>query len=113
MLEVNEEDPATTEEAQLHVPVAEQPVISLQVITGSFGGSTIRVTTLTTGKSLHILVDSGSTHKFLDVTITRKLSCSNIQLPPWNVGIVNSQVLSCSLACHGFLADITGLQLYN
>lgn len=74
MLEIDEEDFGETKELQLHVLVVDQNAISLHTITSSFGGSMIRLTGSTPGvPSLHILMDSGCTHNFLDIDTTCKV----------------------------------------
>lgn len=117
MLEVDADNPApgddnAPEEAPLLDSLTDKPVISLHAITGSFGGSTIRVMGSAAGKPLQILVDSGSTHNFLDITTARKLGCHDMQLPPLNVGMDNNQILPCNLACHGFQWNLQG-QTYS
>jgi hypothetical protein len=50
-----------------------KPEISLQAITGSAHPKTMRVLGRINGQQLVILIDSGSTHNFLDATLARKV----------------------------------------
>jgi len=48
----------------------EQPLISLQALQGMNSYQTMRVQGKVCSQPLHILIDSGSTHNFLDMTTT-------------------------------------------
>lgn len=75
LMEIEEDEAPLEDEQTQEVTVEEQPLISLHAMTGSFGGSTIRVEGQAGNRRLHILIDSGSTHNFLDTDTARKLGC--------------------------------------
>ena len=52
-----------------------EPLISVNALTGVAKFRTMRVTGQVRKKPLHILIDSGSTHNFLDVNVAKKLGC--------------------------------------
>jgi len=49
--------------------------ISMNAMNGSTGFHTMRVNGHVGKRTLHILVDSGSTHNFLDETFAKRLGC--------------------------------------
>ena len=55
--------------------------ISLQAFTGVIGYQTIRVTGYHEKQTLKVLIDTGSTHNFIDKQVVAKLGCqaSSIQ----------------------------------
>lgn len=52
-----------------------EPLISVNALTGVANFRTMRVTGHCGKKPLHILIDSGSTHNFLDLHIAQKMGC--------------------------------------
>ena len=82
----------------------------------------MRVTVFVKNKPLHILVDSGSTHNFLDVEVAKKLGCKLEKVGPMRVDVVNGSSLACVAACKGltwtlqgtkFITDVLLLPLGN
>ncbi|CAA7028426.1 unnamed protein product [Microthlaspi erraticum] len=67
-------------------PLGEIAQISLNAMTGVTDFQTMRVKGVHKKRSLFMLVDSGSTHNFLDVSIAKKLSCK--MLPSGNSRVV-------------------------
>ncbi|XP_071737634.1 uncharacterized protein [Rutidosis leptorrhynchoides] len=51
------------------------PQVSLNALTGNNAYQTMRVFGHANKQSVHILIDSGSTHNFLDLTTAKKLGC--------------------------------------
>jgi len=49
----------------------------------------MRVTSYCGKKSLHILIDSGSTHKFLDLHIAQKMVCQTEAMDTVSVTVVD------------------------
>lgn len=67
----------------------ESPVISLNALarTHTFTDfKTMRVSGAVMGQKVHILIDSGSTHNFIDVHTLQKLGCQVAKNPP--IGVV-------------------------
>ena len=60
---------------------------------------TMRVTVTVNKKPLHILIDSGSTRKFLDVRVTKKLGCKVEEMGPMKVDVANGESLKCVAIC--------------
>lgn len=104
MMEIEEDDlTAITEvEPTLYITVEEQPLISLHAMTDSLGGSTIRVEGKVGNRLLHILIDSGSTHNFLDLHTAKKHSCVCLPLQQLQVTVANENNVPCKYVCKGF-----------
>ena len=64
-----------------------QPLISLQAIQGMSSFQTMKVTGHVGLQPIHILIDSGSTHNFLDITTAKKLRCELLKIPPIKVAV--------------------------
>jgi len=77
-------------------------LISLQALQGRNSFQTIRVAGRVGSQALHILVDSGSTHNFLDATTTKKLRCELQKIPSLMVVVVDGAQLQCQWLCKGF-----------
>jgi len=78
-----------TKEGGMTKPLEEQPLISLQALQGMNSFQTMRVEGKVGFQALHILVDSGSTHNFLDLNTAKKLRCELMKIPPLMVAVAN------------------------
>nr|GEU34614.1 transposon Ty3-I Gag-Pol polyprotein [Tanacetum cinerariifolium] len=77
---VEDEDEAYEEDEEDKLPQ-----ISIHALNGLPSYSTMRIKGVMGNRQLHILVDSGSTHNFIDVKLARKLQCSVKDIPSFNV----------------------------
>uniref|UniRef100_A0A2N9H8H7 RNA-directed DNA polymerase n=1 Tax=Fagus sylvatica TaxID=28930 RepID=A0A2N9H8H7_FAGSY len=110
MLEVvgeheSESDETAEEEAN---ETTLQPEISLHALTGADTPDTMRVSGWVHGKKLHILIDSGSTHNFINSKIAKKLGCRTISAPTFHVEVANGERLSCNEIYQTVPMDIQG-----
>jgi len=78
------------------------PQISLNVMSGSVGFQAMRVNGHARKKQIHILIDSGSTHNFLDENLAKKLGCKLETMTAQSVTIVNGNRMQCHYACREF-----------
>ena len=62
----------------------------------------MRVTGRVESRLIHILIDSGSTHNFLDATTAKRLRCELLKIPPLVVAVGNGAQLDCQTLCRGF-----------
>jgi len=62
----------------------------------------MRVTGKVKTTPLHILIDSGSTHNFLDLATAKRLHCEIRKIPPLQVVVANGQQLVCTSMCKNF-----------
>ena len=59
-------------------------------------------------KNLHILMDTGSTHNFLDVGIAKALGCILTPISPVWIEAVGENHICCSTICKQFEWEIQG-----
>ncbi|GJS94074.1 reverse transcriptase [Tanacetum coccineum] len=85
-----------------HSLVDEQPLISLNALTRLNAYRTMRVKGCVGKNALHVLVDSGSTHHFLNLQIAKKLGCRLRKICPLDVSVANGNVMSSTYECKGF-----------
>ncbi|XP_074267352.1 uncharacterized protein LOC141590682 [Silene latifolia] len=71
------------------------PHISINALHGSQSFQTMKVTGYMGRKSLHILIDSGSTHNFLDLDLSRKLNLQINPISPQSVAVADGNHLAC------------------
>ncbi|XP_074306486.1 uncharacterized protein LOC141641737 [Silene latifolia] len=74
----------------------------VNALSGSQGFHTMRVVGTHRQKPLHILVDSGSTHNFMDLSLAKKLGCSLEKIPPQAVAVADGNHLACQYVCKKF-----------
>lgn len=66
------------------------------------GCSTIKVEGRVNNQILQILIDSGSTHNFVDFAIAEKLGCVTESISPVRVMVANGNKMICNRTCKGF-----------
>ena len=59
-------------------------------------------------KPLNILIDSGSTHNFLDTKMAKKLGCKVEEIGPMKVDVANGNSLACVAICRGLTWTLQG-----
>lgn len=65
------EELSDVEELDLGDKEVSEPQISMSSLSGSQGFSTMRVRGLVKGRAIQILIDSGSTHNFVDLNVAQ------------------------------------------
>jgi len=105
--EVTDSDEETPTAVETGTSNVGDPLISVNALTGITSFRTMRVTGLFKKKPLHILIDSGITHNFLDVHLAKKLGCEIANMDPLSVTVadgarvqVNSMVKEFSWLLH-------------
>ena len=100
----------------------DSPQLSLHALEGTYNFQTMRVRGSVGRKSLCILIDSGSTHNFIDVRVTTKLGCVLEPIEELKVIAANGNELKCRDVCksfswtmqgHTFQASVLALPLDN
>ncbi|XP_074291028.1 uncharacterized protein LOC141617775 [Silene latifolia] len=76
--------------------------ISACALGGVENFQTMRVMVLKEKKPLHVLVDSESSHNFLDQTTAEKMGYKLERVPPIEVSVVDGNTLKCEWMCRGF-----------
>ncbi|GJX72498.1 hypothetical protein Tco_0309669 [Tanacetum coccineum] len=82
-----------------HNSVDKQPLISLNALNGMNTYRTMRVKGCMGRNVLHVLVDSGSTHNFLDLQVAKKLGCRLRKICPLDVSVANGNVMFSTYEC--------------
>ena len=70
-------------------------VISLHALSGVTILQAMRVSGLIRGRLVHILINSGSTHNFVNSKFARKLDCCKVPSPTFRVMVANGECLQC------------------
>jgi hypothetical protein len=78
------------------------PQLSLQALTGVSNYHTMRVTGFHDKKLLHILLDSGSTHNFLDLEVAKSLGYKLEAIALFSVTGGGGHKLEAAFMCRGF-----------
>ncbi|XP_021980610.1 uncharacterized protein LOC110876760 [Helianthus annuus] len=86
----------------------EEHQISIHALTGIPSYSTMRVQGTRGTRQLHILIDSGSTHNFLDSRVAKKLQCEVKDITPIKVGVADGEQLTCTQLCTNFRWTMQG-----
>ena len=89
--------------------IDEPPLISLNALTGVNTYKTMRVRGYVRKNVLHVLVDSGSTHNFLDLNTAKKLGCRLSRICPLEVSVANGNVMSSLYVCKNFTWEFHGI----
>ncbi|KAK8931221.1 hypothetical protein KSP39_PZI016563 [Platanthera zijinensis] len=99
-------DVPTTDSAELpvpeEVPPGTPPLLSMHAMTGTPTFNTMRVTGTHHGKALHILIDTGSTHNFLNERTARRLGWPLKAIPPFSVAVADGNRLTSAYSCSNF-----------
>ncbi|GJR97046.1 retrotransposable element Tf2 [Tanacetum coccineum] len=87
---------------------SEIPQISLNALTRLTSYRTMRVIGHFGKQKIHILIDSGSTHNFLDVFMAKKLGCKIQQIDPLQVSVADGNKISTTSMCKKFSWMLNG-----
>ncbi|OIT26376.1 hypothetical protein A4A49_56933, partial [Nicotiana attenuata] len=75
------------------------PLVSMHAVSGIHDFRTMRVTVSVKGKAVQVLIDTGSTHNFLDINIAKKLGCLMIAIAPFNVSVADGSKVQSHYIC--------------
>lgn len=68
----------------------------------------MRVTVQLGKKPVHVLIDSGSAHNFLDVHMAKKLGCKMVSVGLMKVDVVNGDNIACVAMTKGLEWSLQG-----
>ncbi|KAL8139484.1 hypothetical protein V2J09_005505 [Rumex salicifolius] len=106
-----EKEPDVAEIESLHLEELEDaPLISVVAMSGSASYNCMRVIGQY-GKKLHILIDSGSTHNFIDISMAKLLGCKMEAITPMWVKAANGNRMQSSYRCPNFSFSLQGYEL--
>ena len=89
---------------------SQKPVISLHAMLGTGDTNTMRLQGRIKNTQLVILVDSGSTHNFMDQTIAKKVGCHTHIMSGIGVSIANGDKIWVQEVCKEVLWETEGLR---
>ncbi|GAV60183.1 hypothetical protein CFOL_v3_03714, partial [Cephalotus follicularis] len=75
--------------------------ISLWAMTGQHSPKLIRITGVYLEHKLHVLINNGSTHNFIQERIAQKLNMTVVPCKPFKVLVGNGEAISCTKQCKG------------
>nr|KYP48389.1 Retrotransposable element Tf2 [Cajanus cajan] len=101
VMEVLDEE-EVSEDVSEEVTTVEEPQISVNALTGIANFRTMRVNGYHKKSPLHILIDSGSTHNFLDIQVAKKFGCKIENMDPVNVTVADGNKLRISSIVRNF-----------
>lgn len=76
-----------------------EPVISVNALAGNQDFQTMRVVGVVNSKPLHILIDSGSTHNFVDLSLAQKIGCTIESIPDQAITVSDGNQIVMSQVC--------------
>ncbi|GKC50171.1 putative mitochondrial protein [Tanacetum coccineum] len=112
---IEDEDGVISEQEPVIVSEVEEdtmPQVSLNAMNGVNNYQTMRVKGHIGKQVLHILVDCGSTHNFLDLQPAKRLGCRMSKICPLQVSVANGHVMSSVYECKNFKWSLQG-QVYE
>ncbi|GKU89514.1 hypothetical protein SLEP1_g3643 [Rubroshorea leprosula] len=94
------------------------PHMFVHALSGGNSGAyrTMRVTGYVNKKPIHILIDSGSTHNFLEVNVAKRVGCKLQAVEALKVDVADGSSLECVHMCQDFtwwLQETLGDILWN
>ncbi|XP_017227846.1 uncharacterized protein LOC108203433 [Daucus carota subsp. sativus] len=84
------------------------PCISVNALSGSPSFSSMRVKGMVIDKSLHILIDSGSTHNFLDSQTAKDMNCVIEELAAHTITVADGTHIQCQGVVRNFSWKLSG-----
>lgn len=85
------------------------PRVSVNAMTGIVDYKTMKVTGSVKGKVVQILIDTGSTHNFLDFHTAKRLRCKLKETTAFVVAVADGNSVFCNYVCEGFSWRMQGL----
>lgn len=87
-----------------------EPQVSLNAVAGCTHSDTIKLLGRAANKNIIILLDSGSTHSFLDPNVAKMLGCMIEVTKPWVVTVADGNRVECNSKCPCFEWEIWGFK---
>jgi len=82
--------------------------ISMHAIVGINTFQAMRITGKVKKRPLHILIDSGSNHNFLDLATAKRVKCDVRNVVPLQLSVANGATLVSSAMCKEFTWSLHG-----
>jgi hypothetical protein len=75
---------------------AQQLSLSLNALSGTQDGDTVRIRALINNQVMLLLVDTGSSHSFVSAAFADRVSCNMTPIPPVSVRVANNELMHCT-----------------
>ncbi|KAL5722153.1 hypothetical protein ACHQM5_005710 [Ranunculus cassubicifolius] len=82
--------------------------ISINALSGNSTYHTLKLQGTVKNHTITMLIDSGSTHNFVDINTARKLGCSMVPIATHSVSVAGGGHLTCQATCPSFIWSIQG-----
>ncbi|KAL0421330.1 UNVERIFIED_CONTAM: Transposon Ty3-G Gag-Pol polyprotein [Sesamum latifolium] len=108
---VSEEEAKAYEEAEDQIeepPDSEDAIVSFHTMGGNVSSNTLRINGQVNGKDMHVLIDSGSTHCFIDEKVVQVLGCRLEPTTPMTVRIADGGRVISKFFCPTFCWEVQG-----
>nr|TKR68966.1 hypothetical protein D5086_0000309060 [Populus alba] len=106
--EEDNEDNAVESVREMEELEGTEPHISMNALEGVPGCYTLKVTGRLHKLPIFILVDSGSTHNFMNMEVANKLQCKQTSINPVTIKAANGGKMLCSSICKNFRWKMQG-----
>lgn len=107
--EDSDQEPTREEEGEEVLEQEGELQISINAITGSVSYRTMRVHGLVKKQKVVILIDTGSTHNFLNQVVVKKAGVETVDTDPLTVFVADGTQMTSSAACKGFKWEMQGV----
>ncbi|KAG8390797.1 hypothetical protein BUALT_Bualt01G0120900 [Buddleja alternifolia] len=97
-------------EGELEEDTLTESHISMHAITGILDFKTMRVTGVTKGRLIHILIDTESTHNFMDLGTAKRLGCKLEPMTPFSVSVADGNKIHNSFMYRNFCWKMQGMK---
>lgn len=98
LMEIHEED--SEDYTQDHTPNSH---VSMHAMAGLHDFRTMRITGAAFGEPIHILIDTVSTHNFLDFECAKRLGCRLEETRPFPVAVADGSIIHSRQMCKEFI----------
>ncbi|KAL0420985.1 UNVERIFIED_CONTAM: Transposon Ty3-G Gag-Pol polyprotein [Sesamum latifolium] len=108
---LSEEEAKAYEEAEDQIeepPDSEDAIVSFLAMRGNVSSKTLRINGQVNGKDMHMLIDSGSTHCFIDEKVVQVLGCRLEPTTPVTVRIADGGRVISKFFCPTFCWEVQG-----
>ncbi|OMO94039.1 hypothetical protein COLO4_16541 [Corchorus olitorius] len=89
------------------------PIITLHALLGADGPQTMQVVGKIKNQLVTILIDTASTHNFINTSIAKRLGCHTVSITTVPVTIADGNDLSCREMCKQLRWEVQGLIQYT
>ncbi|GJW56364.1 gypsy/ty3 retroelement polyprotein [Tanacetum coccineum] len=114
VLLADEEEGSEEEYMEKEISIPEEvPQVSFNALNGANSFQTMRITRKIRKHEVHILVDCGATHNFLDVNVAKQVGCKINKTYPLEVAVGRGRKLISNAVCKNFEWQLQGETFYT